>query len=146
MSAGLRKISKDSRFLSVIVFDLFLSLPGVHVIQQITGCEWDDETEKINDFTIFGYNGEDFIGFDKDSKTWIALIPEAEIAKQDLITRTEVYKLFQTVTCPRILKTCFKYAKSFLNRTGRFTFLFIFAESVCFLCCNITFSITIFAK
>ncbi|CAI5654762.1 unnamed protein product [Oreochromis niloticus] len=89
---------------------------GVHVIQQITGCEWDDETEKINGFTTFGYNGEDFIAFDKDSETWIALTPEAELAKQDLKTRTEVYKLFHTVTCPRILKNCLKHAESFLNR------------------------------
>lgn len=100
----------------------------------------------MNGFTTFGYNGEDFIAFDKDSETWIALTPEAELAKQDLKTRTEVYKLFHTVSCPRILKNCFKHAKSFLNRKGRFTFLFTFAESTCFLCCNINFSITIFAK
>uniref|UniRef100_I3JML2 Ig-like domain-containing protein n=2 Tax=Oreochromis niloticus TaxID=8128 RepID=I3JML2_ORENI len=89
---------------------------GVHVIQQITGCEWDDETEKMNGFTTFGYNGEDFIAFDKDSETWIALTPEAELAKQDLKTRTEEYKLFHTVTCPSILKNCLKHAESFLNR------------------------------
>ncbi|XP_025753567.1 major histocompatibility complex class I-related gene protein [Oreochromis niloticus] len=70
----------------------------------------------MNGFTTFGYNGEDFIAFDKDSETWIALTPEAELAKQDLKTRTEEYKLFHTVTCPSILKNCLKHAESFLNR------------------------------
>ncbi|KAL3971781.1 xenotropic and polytropic retrovirus receptor 1 [Sarotherodon galilaeus] len=93
---------------------------GFHVIQQITGCEWDDETGGIHSFTIFGYNGEDFIIFDKDTKTWIASTPEAEIAKENFNgnkARTEEFKAYHKNDCPILLKKSFNYAKSVLHRT-----------------------------
>ncbi|KAL3971778.1 calcium-dependent secretion activator [Sarotherodon galilaeus] len=97
---------------------LLLSLPGVYTIQVFRGCEWDDETEEINIFTIFGYNGEEFIAFDKETETWTAATPEAEIPKQNLNgnkARIQDLKAF-SVTCPRLLKIYFNYAKSFLQR------------------------------
>ncbi|KAI3358183.1 hypothetical protein L3Q82_003184 [Scortum barcoo] len=54
--------------------------PSVHISQQFFGCEWDDETDKVDGYNQYGYNGEDFLTF--DPKKWIAANPQAEITKQ----------------------------------------------------------------
>uniref|UniRef100_A0A3Q2GEV0 Ig-like domain-containing protein n=1 Tax=Cyprinodon variegatus TaxID=28743 RepID=A0A3Q2GEV0_CYPVA len=54
----------------------------VHVIQQILGCEVDDDTKEITAFNHYAYNGEDFISFDFNTKTWIAHHPRAKTIKE----------------------------------------------------------------
>lgn len=116
------------------------SFSGAHIIQHFIGCEWDDETEKSNGFNILGYNGEDFIAFDIDTKKWIVSTPQAETAKQFLDEnkdRNNVYKTFLTMTCPATLKLYFNYAKTFMHRKGIYILLF-FAEIFFFLFYNIS--------
>uniref|UniRef100_A0A671U9C8 Ig-like domain-containing protein n=1 Tax=Sparus aurata TaxID=8175 RepID=A0A671U9C8_SPAAU len=103
-----------------ILMSLFNQTGGVHVLQMVGGCEWDDETEEVKGFAQFGYDGEDLLAFDLNTFTWIALRPEAFTAKQiwnadeDL---REFYKTALTRFYPEWLKTYVEYGRSVLLRT-----------------------------
>lgn len=100
------------------------SLSGVHIIQQIMGCEWDDETEKVEGFNQYGYNGEDFLTFDLETETWIAANPQAEIIKQawdgNKASNVMLKNLLTNIYLD-LLKKYFSYGRSFLQRAGRVT-------------------------
>uniref|UniRef100_A0A671THR8 Ig-like domain-containing protein n=1 Tax=Sparus aurata TaxID=8175 RepID=A0A671THR8_SPAAU len=97
-----------------------VSVSGVHVLQVVSGCEWDDETEEVKGFTQFAYDGEDLLELDPKTFTWIALRPEAVIAKlrwdadKDL---REFYKTALTQIYPVDQKKYVKYGRSVLLRT-----------------------------
>lgn len=55
-------------------------LSGVHVVQQMVVCEWDDESEDIIGYQQYGYD-EDFIYLDLKTLTWITPRPQAVDAK-----------------------------------------------------------------
>uniref|UniRef100_A0A3P8Q8W6 Ig-like domain-containing protein n=1 Tax=Astatotilapia calliptera TaxID=8154 RepID=A0A3P8Q8W6_ASTCA len=80
---------------------------GVHVIQRISGCEWDENTDSVNGVLKYGYNGEGFLEFDMKTLTWIALKPEADMIKlkwdADRV-RTIKNKDFLTKICAKWLK------------------------------------------
>ncbi|XP_056255266.1 H-2 class I histocompatibility antigen, Q9 alpha chain-like [Seriola aureovittata] len=93
---------------------------GVHVVQQMYGCEWDDETEEVKGFLQFGYDGEDFIAFDLKTKTWIAPTPQAVITKHKwdnnnaVIAQAEQYL---NQICPEWLKKYLDYGRILMLRT-----------------------------
>ncbi|KAK9967136.1 hypothetical protein ABG768_001548 [Culter alburnus] len=47
-----------------VVMQRFNQSHGVHTYQRMYGCEWDDETEVLQGFDQYAYDGEDFISLD----------------------------------------------------------------------------------
>ncbi|MEQ2297461.1 hypothetical protein AMECASPLE_034860, partial [Ameca splendens] len=89
------------------------------IVQQILGCEWDDELNKVEGYQTYSLNGEDFIKLDIETGTWVALSPKAEIAekewnKNDVSGRTQ-QTLLRTV-CVEWLKIYYNYGKNHLHR------------------------------
>ncbi|XP_056237670.1 major histocompatibility complex class I-related gene protein-like [Seriola aureovittata] len=95
---------------------------GVHVLQKINGCEWDDETDECIGFHQYGYDGEDILFLNLTTLTWIALKPQAVVIKLRWdadMPRINYNKDFLTRICPDWLKKSLDYGKSSLLRTER---------------------------
>ncbi|XP_073319519.1 class I histocompatibility antigen, F10 alpha chain-like [Pagrus major] len=93
---------------------------GLHVLQAVGGCEWDDETGEVKGFLQFGYDGEGLMELDLNTLTWIAFRPEAVPAKLLLDANKELGKECKTVLTqifPEQLKKAVDYGRSFLLRT-----------------------------
>ncbi|XP_053302240.1 major histocompatibility complex class I-related gene protein isoform X4 [Pleuronectes platessa] len=93
---------------------------GVHIYQNMFGCEWDDETGEVKGFNQFGYDGADFISLDMERETWIAPTPKSVIIKlewdQDK-ARLAYKKYYYTQLCPSYLKKFLEHGRSSLLRT-----------------------------
>uniref|UniRef100_A0A672I4T5 Ig-like domain-containing protein n=1 Tax=Salarias fasciatus TaxID=181472 RepID=A0A672I4T5_SALFA len=92
---------------------------GFHIFQKMYGCEWDDETDEVNGFHQYGYDGEDFLVLDVKTETWIAPVQQAvptkhkwEIDKEDLAYK----KYYLTQECPEWLKKYVEFGRSSLMR------------------------------
>ncbi|XP_058474590.1 major histocompatibility complex class I-related gene protein-like [Solea solea] len=93
---------------------------GVHIVQNMYGCDWDDETGEVDGYDQFGYDGEDFIVLDLKTDTWIAPSSQAFITKNkwDADKAQLAYlKNYYTQLCPEWLKKYVEYGKSSLQRT-----------------------------
>ncbi|XP_039876327.1 major histocompatibility complex class I-related gene protein-like [Simochromis diagramma] len=84
------------------------------------GCEWDDETNEVDGYEQFGYDGEDFITFDLKTETWVAPKQQAVVTKHKLNSNkafiTSV-KNYYTQICPEWVKKYLNYGRSSLMRT-----------------------------
>ncbi|KAM4633666.1 major histocompatibility complex class I-related gene protein-like isoform 1-T2 [Polymixia lowei] len=95
---------------------------GVHLVQYMYGCEWDDETGDTDGYDQHGYDGEDFISLDLKTLTWIAPTPQAFITKQKWDTtgaELAYWKNYLNTECVDWLKKYVDYGKSVLQRTVR---------------------------
>ncbi|XP_045915606.1 major histocompatibility complex class I-related gene protein-like isoform X4 [Micropterus dolomieu] len=93
---------------------------GVHVLQRMSGCEWDEETGEFNGFCQYGYDGEDFMAFDPKTSTWIALKPKAVTIKEKWNAdkaRAKHCEIYLTQLCPEWLKKSLDYGRMTLQRT-----------------------------
>ncbi|XP_027892746.1 class I histocompatibility antigen, F10 alpha chain isoform X2 [Xiphophorus couchianus] len=93
---------------------------GIHLVQSMYGCEWDDQTGEIKGFHQDGYDGEDFITFDLKSGSWIAPTPEAVITKNkwDHDKGFNANRLnYYNQECPDWIKKYLNYGRSSLMRT-----------------------------
>ncbi|KAM9838511.1 major histocompatibility complex class I-related gene protein-like [Aulostomus maculatus] len=103
-----------------IAKERFNQTKGVHIYQNIYGCEWDDETGEVTAFDQDGYDGEDFIAFDLQTLTWIAPNQQAFMSKlkwDNDNARITQRKNYFTKICPEWLKKYVNYGRSSLLRT-----------------------------
>uniref|UniRef100_A0A8C4X550 Ig-like domain-containing protein n=1 Tax=Erpetoichthys calabaricus TaxID=27687 RepID=A0A8C4X550_ERPCA len=79
---------------------------SIHVLQRSLGCDVENGVLKQG-FLLYGYNGEDLIGFSKDRLQWFPAIPEAYFLKsewdKDRMSNKD-YKDFLDSKCVEILK------------------------------------------
>ncbi|XP_041665047.1 major histocompatibility complex class I-related gene protein-like [Cheilinus undulatus] len=101
------------------IMQLFNQSEGVHILQSISGCEWDEETGGNANLAKTGYNGEDFLTLDLQTQTWTALKPEAlplklrgEADKAALYFMNQIYNH----DCPTGLKETVTSGGKFLQR------------------------------
>ncbi|XP_037119956.1 H-2 class I histocompatibility antigen, K-Q alpha chain-like isoform X2 [Syngnathus acus] len=93
---------------------------GVHMIQVMKGCEWDDETGEVDGWEHYRYNGEDFLSFEAKTMTWMAAHSQAFITKiklDQIDGLNKVKKITHTKMCPVLLKTHLRNGRDFLTRT-----------------------------
>ncbi|XP_069372261.1 major histocompatibility complex class I-related gene protein-like isoform X2 [Paralichthys olivaceus] len=103
-----------------ILKERFNHTEGVHIIQWMSGCEWDDETGEVKGYHQCGYDGEDFISLDLETLTYIAPTPQAVITKlrwDNDKARIAYNKNYLTQECPYWLKIFVEHGKSSLLRT-----------------------------
>ncbi|XP_061123937.1 H-2 class I histocompatibility antigen, Q7 alpha chain-like [Syngnathus typhle] len=93
---------------------------GVHMIQVMKGCKWDDETDEVNGWEHYRYDGEDFLAFEAKTMTWIPAQPQAFITKIKLDQMDgfdKVMTISLTEKCPFLLKEHLRNGRDFLTRT-----------------------------
>ncbi|XP_024153136.1 major histocompatibility complex class I-related gene protein [Oryzias melastigma] len=95
---------------------------GFHILQRISGCEWNDESNEVEGFLRYGYDGEDFISLDLQSITWIT--PKTQAAEIKKLWDAEKARLvhmknYYVSKCPKSLQEYLHYRMSFLQRTER---------------------------
>ncbi|XP_030596470.1 major histocompatibility complex class I-related gene protein-like isoform X2 [Archocentrus centrarchus] len=93
---------------------------GVHILQMIEGCEWDENTGEATGILRYGYDGEDLVEFDLKTLMWTAVKAEAEVTKQKWDTdkrRTQNNENLLKNMYPKWLKLYLSYGNSSLQRT-----------------------------
>ncbi|XP_061922669.1 class I histocompatibility antigen, F10 alpha chain-like [Entelurus aequoreus] len=93
---------------------------GVHIVQWMYGCEWNDETDEVKGWRQEGYDGEDFMSLDMKTWTWTAAKQQAFPSKLKWDQDTHLInnqKYYFTELCPSYLKKYVKYGKEVLMRT-----------------------------
>ncbi|XP_035284141.1 class I histocompatibility antigen, F10 alpha chain-like isoform X6 [Anguilla anguilla] len=103
-----------------IAMQRFNQIQGVHTVQRMYGCEWDDETGDTGGFDLYGYDGEDFVIYDMRNERFIAPVQQAFITAQKWNynpAQLESLKQYLTHTCVDWLKKYVSYGRSALERT-----------------------------
>ncbi|XP_031420025.1 class I histocompatibility antigen, Non-RT1.A alpha-1 chain-like [Clupea harengus] len=99
----------------------FNQTEGVHTWQRMYGCLWDDESNAVDAFDQYGYDGEDFISLDLKNLEYIAANQRAALTKNKWYNNREYlhylkYDYFSQY-CIEWLKKYVQYANSTLGRT-----------------------------
>ncbi|XP_033986968.1 major histocompatibility complex class I-related gene protein-like [Trematomus bernacchii] len=92
---------------------------GVHILQRMYGCDWDDQTGEVKGYDHYGFDGEDFMILDLETDSWITPTPEAVLSKHrggENKPNMDQWK-YLSQWCPEYLKKYVHLGRSFLMRT-----------------------------
>nr|XP_061796675.1 class I histocompatibility antigen, F10 alpha chain-like [Nerophis lumbriciformis] len=92
---------------------------GVHILQWMFGCEWNDENNEVDGWNQHSYDGEDFISLDTKTMTYVAAKQQAFITKLKWDrddARKKHRKHYYTEICPSELKKLVNYGRNDLLR------------------------------
>ncbi|XP_057696076.1 class I histocompatibility antigen, F10 alpha chain-like [Corythoichthys intestinalis] len=93
---------------------------GLHMIQRMVGCQWDNVTDQVDGWYHISYNGEDFLSFDLKGSRWNAIQSQAIITKNkwnEVERYNEYLKYYLTEECPSYLKKYVNFGRDVLMRT-----------------------------
>ncbi|XP_048059717.1 major histocompatibility complex class I-related gene protein-like [Megalobrama amblycephala] len=93
---------------------------GVHTVQNMYGCDWDDETGATNGFDQYGFDGEDFLALHLKELRWVSPVQQGSLTQQkwnDDKAQLEFYKQYYENQCIEWLKKYLQYGKSSLEKT-----------------------------
>ncbi|XP_028657291.1 H-2 class I histocompatibility antigen, Q9 alpha chain-like [Erpetoichthys calabaricus] len=91
---------------------------GIHTLQNMYGCELDDDGT-TRGFDQYGYDGDDYLSFDKQTLTWIAASQRALTSKgiRDAeMANNQYLKGYYEGTCIEWLKKYVEYGSNILKR------------------------------
>ncbi|XP_062978993.1 major histocompatibility complex class I-related gene protein-like isoform X2 [Elgaria multicarinata webbii] len=91
---------------------------GFHTWQEMSGCELRKDGSKRG-YDQYAYDGRDFLSFDKETLTWIAIDPKAQITKRNWEDDTAVVqerKAYLEEECIEELQRYLGYGKEALLR------------------------------
>ncbi|XP_058027378.1 major histocompatibility complex class I-related gene protein-like isoform X2 [Ahaetulla prasina] len=94
-------------------------LSGLHTWQAVLGCELGEDGSK-GGFLHYGYDGMDFISFDKETLRWVAAQPQAEKVKEmweDDTRRSQRNIIYLEETCIQMMQKYLPYQKESLKKT-----------------------------
>ncbi|XP_060549432.1 major histocompatibility complex class I-related gene protein-like isoform X3 [Pantherophis guttatus] len=92
---------------------------GLHTWQAILGCELREDGSK-GGFLHYGYNGMDFISFDKETLRWVAAQPQAQKVKEmweDDTRKSQRNKVYLEEMCIKMMQKYLSYQKKSLKKT-----------------------------
>ncbi|XP_013912819.1 PREDICTED: H-2 class I histocompatibility antigen, Q10 alpha chain-like [Thamnophis sirtalis] len=93
---------------------------GLHSLQWMCGCELRGDKSKRG-FWQYGYEGRTFITFDKETLTWVAPEPQAQITQRKwdgVPGKNERQKSYLEEICIDWIEKYLSYGKETLLRTG----------------------------
>ncbi|XP_053150097.1 major histocompatibility complex class I-related gene protein-like isoform X2 [Hemicordylus capensis] len=91
---------------------------GLHILQRVIGCELPEDGRRVG-YHQYGYNGRDFISFDKETLTWTAADTQAQMAQRKLDTdlaRSRNIKFWEENQCIEELQKFLEYGKGALSK------------------------------
>ncbi|KAG7461612.1 hypothetical protein MATL_G00192920 [Megalops atlanticus] len=83
---------------------------GVHTLQNMFGCEWDEETNSTDGYDRYGYDGEDFFTFDLKNIRWIPKVQQATQIKLEWESR-----IAQAEEKKYLIEVCIDWLKKYVN-------------------------------
>nr|XP_056723022.1 BOLA class I histocompatibility antigen, alpha chain BL3-7-like [Euleptes europaea] len=93
---------------------------GTHTVQRMYGCEVGPDGRPSGGLSQYAYDGEDFLAFDKETLTWTAPLPQAQITKrrweaEGIVAQRR--KAYLEEECVEWLRRYLGYGKETLLRT-----------------------------